>query len=526
MSLRRIVLAVLTLIVVALSVGPALISSLEEQQIAGRLELYQTDLLLQAQEFSFDDETLDPVRQSIVGKAPLERAIEQYQSIREDAASQATGLIGNAQADPSPEPPQPQPVDAFPEGSVPQDALKGRLFINRLDLRLGILQAKAGRLEDARDRWQAIDQKAIAQSQTATDQAKTARVLAAIWSDPPQILPDAEAQIQRSLQGWFQTQALAQLYRAQQRSDTLAQLEAAAQETAKQSLIKLTLLGIGPALGGVIGVGLLISLAIQRLVQGERALLSEGKHLRWITPWNWEITWQVLIVGFFFVGQIILPIVLIFVRALVLNPLLAQASAVGAAPSGRVSAGFTLFAYLLLALSSLVVLYFSVGQHRPLPEGWFRFKLFDRWPLWGLGGYFAAVPLVIGVSLINQQIWQGRGGSNPLLEIVLDETDPVALGLFFFTAAVAAPIFEEFLFRGFLLPSLTRYMAAWPAIALSAFIFAAAHLSVSEILPLMVLGIVLGFVYTRSRNLLAPMLLHSLWNSATMLGLFVLGSVE
>jgi uncharacterized protein len=92
------------------------------------------------------------------------------------------------------------------------------------------------------------------------------------------------------------------------------------------------------------------------------------------------------------------------------------------------------------------------------------------------------------------------------------------------TAAVAAPIFEELLFRGFLLPSLTRYMPVWGAIALSALIFATAHLSFSEILPLTVLGSMLGFVYTRSRNLLAPMLLHSLWNSVTMLGLFLLGS--
>jgi membrane protease YdiL (CAAX protease family) len=95
--------------------------------------------------------------------------------------------------------------------------------------------------------------------------------------------------------------------------------------------------------------------------------------------------------------------------------------------------------------------------------------------------------------------------------------------VFFLTAAVAAPLFEEVLFRGFLLPSLTRYMSAGWAIALSALIFAAAHLSLSEVLPLTLLGAILGFVYTRSRNLLSPMVLHSAWNSATMLGLFILG---
>jgi uncharacterized protein len=38
------------------------------------------------------------------------------------------------------------------------------------------------------------------------------------------------------------------------------------------------------------------------------------------------------------------------------------------------------------------------------------------------------------------------------------------------------------------------------------------------------LGIILGVVYTRSRNLLSSILLHSLWNSGTLLSLFVLGS--
>jgi hypothetical protein len=132
--------------------------------------------------------------------------------------------------------------------------------------------------------------------------------------------------------------------------------------------------------------------------------------------------------------------------------------------------------------------------------------------------------LVILISLINQQIWQGQGGSNPILPIALQERDPAALAIFFVTAAIAAPLFEEILFRGFLLPSLTRYVPIWGAIALSSLIFAVAHLSLSEVLPLTVLGMVLAFVYTRSRNLLASMLLHGLWNSGTLVSLIVLGS--
>ncbi|XGB41910.1 MAG: CPBP family intramembrane metalloprotease [Nodosilinea sp. LVE1205-7] len=134
-----------------------------------------------------------------------------------------------------------------------------------------------------------------------------------------------------------------------------------------------------------------------------------------------------------------------------------------------------------------------------------------------------ALPLMFGIALVNQQLWQGQGGSNPMLETVLTERDPIALGIFFITAAVAAPLFEETLFRGFLLPSLTRYMGLGWAIGLSGLVFAAAHLNLSEILPLTLLGIILGFVYSRLRNLLSSMVLHSLWNSATMVGLWLLG---
>jgi membrane protease YdiL (CAAX protease family) len=131
---------------------------------------------------------------------------------------------------------------------------------------------------------------------------------------------------------------------------------------------------------------------------------------------------------------------------------------------------------------------------------------------------------VIVVSLINQQLWKGQGGSNPILPLALEGRDSVALLIFFITACVAAPVFEEIIFRGFLLPSLTRYVPVWGAILASSLLFAIAHLSLSEVLPLATLGMVLGVVYTRSRNLLASMLLHGLWNAGTLLSLFVLGS--
>ena len=102
--------------------------------------------------------------------------------------------------------------------------------------------------------------------------------------------------------------------------------------------------------------------------------------------------------------------------------------------------------------------------------------------------------------------------------------DTFTIGLLWFLVAVCAPLFEETLFRGFFLTSLARYMKPWQAIALSGFIFALAHLNLGDVLPLSLVGMVLGTVYWRSRNLLASMLLHSLWNSGSFIGLLILGS--
>ncbi|CAA7046451.1 unnamed protein product [Microthlaspi erraticum] len=42
---------------------------------------------------------------------------------------------------------------------------------------------------------------------------------------------------------------------------------------------------------------------------------------------------------------------------------------------------------------------------------------------------------------------------------------------------------------------------------------------VKRMLPLVFLGVVLGLIFARSRNLLPSMLLHSLWNGFVLMGL-------
>ncbi len=68
------------------------------------------------------------------------------------------------------------------------------------------------------------------------------------------------------------------------------------------------------------------------------------------------------------------------------------------------------------------------------------------------------------------------------------------------------------MFRGFFLPSLTKYVPMNVALLLTSTVFAMAHFSLQRLIPLILLGLVLGVVYIRTRNLMAPIALHSLWN--------------
>jgi membrane protease YdiL (CAAX protease family) len=114
------------------------------------------------------------------------------------------------------------------------------------------------------------------------------------------------------------------------------------------------------------------------------------------------------------------------------------------------------------------------------------------------------------------------GGSNPLLELVLSSRDPIALGLMAFTAVVLAPLFEEVIFRGALLPVLTESVGVFWGVVLSGLTFGLAHISIGELAPLTVLGIGLALMRLSSGRLLPCVLMHALWNAVTFFNLLLL----
>ena len=80
------------------------------------------------------------------------------------------------------------------------------------------------------------------------------------------------------------------------------------------------------------------------------------------------------------------------------------------------------------------------------------------------------------------------------------------------TVTLVAPAAEETFFRGFLFGWLRGRVPHWPAIALSALVFAVAHLQPVVLIPLFLLGCVLAIVYERSGSLLPGIAIHGLFN--------------
>lgn len=89
----------------------------------------------------------------------------------------------------------------------------------------------------------------------------------------------------------------------------------------------------------------------------------------------------------------------------------------------------------------------------------------------------------------------------------------IALPLLLAIACVAAPLSEEFIFRGLLFGGLRRSLPVLHAAVASAALFAVVHPPVA-MPPVFVLGLCTAFAYRRNGGLLAPVTTHALYNAA------------
>ncbi|ABX08449.1 Possible membrane associated protease [Prochlorococcus marinus str. MIT 9211] len=184
--------------------------------------------------------------------------------------------------------------------------------------------------------------------------------------------------------------------------------------------------------------------------------------------------------------------------------------------------------YSAMTLPSLVIfrqqLRMLKGMEPPI-RGWMQWgiKPVNKGVMQALQGWLMVMPFVLLTSWLVGFFLEDPGGSNPLLEMVLSSKNYWALSILFLTTVVLAPLFEEFIFRGALLPVLVKSQGRAFGVILSALVFALAHLSIGELPPLLVLGIGLALLRISTGRLFPCVIMHSLWNGVTFASLLLLG---
>ncbi|PMB42996.1 hypothetical protein CEN47_00765, partial [Fischerella thermalis CCMEE 5319] len=87
MTPKRLGLFLLTLLAIFVA-GSSLLNSWKEPQFQSRLELYQTNIVLEASQWQISDgkdNDFQAAKEAIIGEKPLETATKQYQEARKSA---------------------------------------------------------------------------------------------------------------------------------------------------------------------------------------------------------------------------------------------------------------------------------------------------------------------------------------------------------------------------------------------------------------------------------------------------------
>jgi membrane protease YdiL (CAAX protease family) len=129
--------------------------------------------------------------------------------------------------------------------------------------------------------------------------------------------------------------------------------------------------------------------------------------------------------------------------------------------------------------------------------------------VWGAGGGAAAALAAFAYLRLAQHTPLLEGARESVLVGVEDELWIAVL------AVAAAPIFEEFIFRGLIFGGLRRTLGLAVSVLASAAIFALVHPPVA-VIPLFGLGVAAALVYERTRLLIGPIAVHAVYNAAVV----------
>jgi membrane protease YdiL (CAAX protease family) len=142
---------------------------------------------------------------------------------------------------------------------------------------------------------------------------------------------------------------------------------------------------------------------------------------------------------------------------------------------------------------------------------------------WGVVFGLASLPPIAALMFATEGVCRLLGipiTEQPVTELFLATDSRVVLVSLTVFALLVAPVFEEFLFRGFAYPALKERLGTGRALAIVSLAFAVSHYHAPSFIPLVVLAVGLALAYELTGSLLTSITMHSLFNLVMVIQLF------
>jgi len=125
-------------------------------------------------------------------------------------------------------------------------------------------------------------------------------------------------------------------------------------------------------------------------------------------------------------------------------------------------------------------------------------------------GVLILVPILALTSLLSVFMEEMGGGEPPTLVGGVDGTaDIIYMGI---AIVIIAPFIEELLFRGYLFDQIRKKASPMVAILSTALLFALVHFSIATMIPIFIMGVIMGVLRERTGSIIPSLLFHSLNN--------------
>ncbi len=184
---------------------------------------------------------------------------------------------------------------------------------------------------------------------------------------------------------------------------------------------------------------------------------------------------------------------------------------------GNVALGEIVYLCIYLAMFAIPIAIGTIVYHK---EQMNEYIAFGRPKFWlTLGGIF-------GVYAINYAcyIFTAAGSlffSSATVAAVSEKFTPLQSVILFVIIAVAPAFLEEFTFRGFILGRLEKYNKL-AALLVSSLLFSFMHMTVEQIPFAFLAGMLMGYVYLRTRSIWSVIIIHGMNNLLAFIETMVL----